>query len=110
MADFTIKENDRLPILTMTLKDAAGAVIDLVTNVSGVKLIMNNSSTGVNKINAPASSTSVGGVMTYEWAAGDTDTVGTYNCEVQITYTSGKPLTVPTSGYKTVEVTADLGD
>jgi hypothetical protein len=72
---------------------------------------MNDSVSGTNKINAAVTlTTPASGIITYEWAAGDTDTVGTYNGEFQITYTSGKMLTVPTVGYKSIEVIADLGD
>jgi hypothetical protein len=97
MADFTIRQDDTLPNLVATLKNAAGTGIDLSTGVTGVKFIMNNIASGTNKVNAACTiTTPASGIVTYG--------------EFQITYTSGKILTCPNATYVTIDVIADLGD
>jgi hypothetical protein len=111
MADFTIRQDDTLPNLVATLKNAAGTGIDLSTGVTGVKFIMNNIASGTNKVNAACTiTTPASGIVTYEWLAADTDTAGAFRGEFQITYTSGKILTCPNATYVTIDVIADLGD
>lgn len=46
--------------------------------------------------------------LTYQWAAGQTDTAGRYNTEFEFTLTGGRPLTAPTDGYVLVIIEPDL--
>ncbi len=106
MADISIKENDRLPVVNAILRQA-GQPINLTG--STVKFIMADAYTGTVKVNASCSVTNAtGGAVSYAWAAGDTDTVSSYKAEFQITDSNGKTLTCPNTGHLTVEVVDDL--
>ena len=94
MADFTIKQGDRLPILTATLLDQDDSVINL-TGVTGVNFKFRlKGSTSVTT--RPASITDAAlGQVEYTWQTGDTDTPGLIFAEWQIDYGSGQFMTVP---------------
>jgi len=51
----------------------------------------------------------VRGRVKYSWSATDTDTAGTYESEVQVTFANGKIRTFPSDGYFLVEITDDVG-
>lgn len=105
----TIKEGDRLPVLTATLKDADGVAIPLGTATS-VKFLMASKTTGTLKVDANATIVdAAAGQISYAWGANDTDTPGTYQCEFEILWNSGKKQTVPTVGYFDIMVEPDLG-
>lgn len=108
MADFSMKANDRLPVIKAVLK-RNGAPLDL-TNATSVDFIMKGTGpTGAVKVNSPAEIVDApGGVVQYAWAIGDTNTPGTYQGEWEITWQDGKPQTVPTKSYHAIEVAADL--
>ncbi len=115
MSTFQIKRNDRLPSLTATLKQGVGttseAAIDLTTATS-VKFIMKDAQTpgGTAKVAAAAVVvTPASGTVKYNWAAGDTDTPGTFSCEWEITFPGPLLQTVPSSSYDTVKIDVDLG-
>jgi hypothetical protein len=112
MATFTIKRDDRLPVLQATLRQNVGetdeSAIDLTT-ASAVLFKMRNRDTGELKIDAAASVvTPAAGVVSYAWAAGDTDTEGAYDSEFEVSYGAGVTLTVPNDGYDLIVITADL--
>lgn len=101
-----LKKNDRLPLARAELTDANGAALDLTG--ATVTFKMRRWGTETLKI-ASASATVIdapGGVVQYSWAAGDTDTPGTYDGEFVVTY-GGLPMTVP--GGNTVLVVIDAG-
>jgi hypothetical protein len=111
VADFTIKRNDREPDLVMTLTQN-GAPWPIPAG-STAKIIMKLPGAGVPKVDAAvvidADQGTNPGKVSYAWAAGNTDTEGVYDVEVQVTLSSGETATFPISGYKTIEVTEDLG-
>lgn len=108
-ADFTIKTGDTAPAIVGTLKDATLAVVNL-TAANAVRFIMKNKATGVKVIDQPAVFTNAaGGVVTYQWQTGDTNTVATYTAEFEIAWSDGTFESFPNSKYIVVRVIADLG-
>ena len=103
---FKIKQNDTSPSLQATLKDASLAPIDLTG--SQVRFHM-RSVDGTLKINAPMIVvTPTLGLVQYNWQAGDTDTVGTYYVEFQVTYPGNSIETFPNDGNKVVSIVKEL--
>lgn len=99
MADFTIGQDDLLPIIAATLKDEQGAAVDLTG--ASCKFHMGIAGSPA-KINATAViDVAASGTVHYVWASGDTDTPGTYEAEWEVTYTAGsKPITFPNTATK----------
>ena len=103
---FNIKQNDTSPSLGATLKDAQLTPINLVG--STVKFHM-KSSDGVVKVNQSMVVTdAINGVVQYNWVTGDTDTVGTYYIEFQVTYSDSSIETFPNNGSLIVSVVKEL--
>jgi len=103
---FTIKQNDTSPSLSAILKDSSLVAVDLTG--ATVKLHM-KSIDGILKINSAMTITSaIGGTVQYDWQTGDTDTVGTYLVEFQVTYSDGAIETFPNSGNSIVSVVREL--
>ena len=103
---FSIKQNDTSPSLQVTLRDSSLVVINLTG--ASVRFHM-KSVDGILKIDAPMTVTSaLGGVCQYDWQAGDTDTVGTYYVEFEVTYSDASVESFPNNGSKTVKVVREL--
>lgn len=97
--EFVIKQNDQLPALIVTCLDGAEPV-DLLTATSA-RLLMRNLSAGL-KVDAEVEILDQTdddnlGKVTYEWEPTDTDTVGTFNAEIEVTWPDGKIQTFPAS-------------
>lgn len=109
MADrFVIKQNDRREAIKRTLKDSAGVKVNLTG--ATVKFIMKSTPTGTAKVNATALvMDAVNGIVQYNWAVGDTDTMGTFLGEFEITFADATKQTFPNDGYIEVRVIAELG-
>lgn len=105
MPDRILKQHDLFPSLQATLSDDNGP-IDLST-ATGVKLLMRTGGTLVS--GACTIVDARNGIVRYDWARGDTDTVGEYNVEFEITWPTALPETVPNDGYNSIEIQADLG-
>lgn len=103
-----MKKNDRRPTMTSTLT-SDGEPINLTT-ASSVKFIMTPTTSTTPKVNAAASfdaDRTTGGVS-YSWAAVDTDTVGLFKAEWEITWGDGTKQTFPSDDYVYVKIVADL--
>jgi len=98
-------KTDTLPDLEFTIKQD-GSAVDLTG--ATVKFYMKNRDTGNVKINGVACTLVVAasGTCKYVWQSGDTDTVGTFVAEVEVTFSGG---TVQT-GYEnlTIEIRDDI--
>lgn len=102
-----IKQNDTSPALVGQLFNPDGSNPDLTG--ATVKFIMRSSSGGAAKVDASATVvTASTGRVKYTWSAGDTDTVGEYEGEFEVTFSGGAVQTYPNKGYLKIEVTDDL--
>lgn len=103
---FSIKQNDTSPALQAILKDATLAPIDLTGAV--VRFHM-KSLEGSLKVNTTMTVVNaLGGIVQYDWVLGDTDTVGAYYVEFQVTYADASVETFPNNGNKIVSVVREL--
>lgn len=111
MADFTIKRNDLLPELVLTIT-ADGVAVNLTgfTPVFNMVLVKNGKRVAPAKVargamtilDAPA------GKVKYSWVSGNTNTAGDYLAEVEIG-TPGGPFTSPNTSYISISIVEDLG-
>lgn len=84
-------QNDTLPFLDFTIeKDGVAVNLTSATVVFSMK-----NDKGVRKIDKQACSlvTPLSGICRYELQLGDTDTAGTFNGEIQITFPGGTKQT-----------------
>lgn len=94
-----LKQHDLQPYYYFKVEDAYNEAVDL----TGATIVctMKNRSTGVLKINRQSAGIALAdqdtdtGKAQYQWQSGDTDTVGNYIIEFEITPASGGKFTVP---------------
>jgi hypothetical protein len=114
MADFSLKAHDLLPYIEATLSTgptpANQTPVNLTTAV-GVKFIMTAKTSGTPKVEAAAQIISAtGGIVRYNWIAGDTAVVGSYQAEWEVTWPGAKPQTFPKDSYHSIDIVADLNN
>ena len=107
--DFLIKQNDTSPSLEGICRDGRRRPVDL----TGATVVFNMRSLpgGAVKVNGGtmgAVGLATRGRQKYSWAAGDVDTAGTFEGEVQATFSNGVIRTFPPDGYITIEITDDI--
>lgn len=121
MADRQIipmKQHDLLPALSLRLVDDNNPNGVDLTLATEARLLVADSLSGTLKINqvmtiaaqtVPANL----GVVGYGWTGADTDTVGDFDVEVQVTWPGPKPQTWPDPAsapfYVILRITKDLG-
>ena len=109
---FTIKQGDTAPALHATLTDSAGTVIDVTgaTIQFQMKLRehLGNEEVPLKVDAAGAIVNGTGGIVKYDWVAGDTDTEGDYAAEFRVTFAGGTIRTVPNPSFITVRVVGDV--
>jgi hypothetical protein len=99
---FTIKQGDTSPALRVALKyDDCKAVN---TTDATVMFHMREYGGTTPVISAAGVVVSIGGIVEYRWAGGDTDALGSYEAEFEITYADGTVETFPSNGYIPVQV------
>jgi len=102
-----MKQNDTLPAITAQLVDADGSIPDLTG--ATVKFIMRLTSGGAAKVDTSATIvTATTGDVKYSWVAADTDTVGDYEGEFEVTFSGGAIQTYPNSRYFSIKVVDDI--
>lgn len=113
---FSLKQGDTRPIYIAALKENFGlpseAPIDLSADGTTVKFIMRKQGSPTAKVNSFAFiEDAANGIVSYSWdgVAGDTNEVGTFDVEFEITHPDGGVETVPNVGYLTVTIVDDLG-
>lgn len=107
--EFDIKENDTSPSLEGICRDGFGAPVNMTG--ANVEFHMRLHPAGAVKISAGAM-VAVGsaelGRFKYVWQAGDTDTAGVYEGEVEATFSNGAIRTFPPNGYFLVQIKDDI--
>lgn len=105
---FVIKQDDTAPSYVADLK-TNGAPVDLTPATSATFKMRQTGQTAL-KVNAAMAidADPATGRVQYDWQTGDTDTIGTYEAEIEILWTDGTIETWPNTGYASVTVAADL--
>lgn len=104
---FYIKQNDTSPAMLATLQDADGNAVNV--NAGSVRFHMR--AIGSTTVIVDAAATIVDGVnglVRYNWDATDTDTIGSYQAEFEVTYSDGTIETFPNNSYIRVEIIDDI--
>lgn len=104
---FYVKQNDTSPAMLATLQDADGNAID----ITGASVRFHMRAIGSNQTTVDGDATIVtasSGLVRYDWIAADTDTVGSYQAEFEVTYADSSIETFPNDGYIRVEITDDI--
>lgn len=107
MSTFYIKQNDTVPSIRAILENGSGNAVDLID--ASVNFHMRT--LGGTTVTTDAAATVVNaasGIVQYNWDAADTDTIGSYQAEFEVTYSDGTIETFPNNGYIRVEITDDI--
>jgi hypothetical protein len=103
MADiFQIKRRDTSPALLYRISPAP-------SSLAGASIIFNlKNASGTVVINRAAADNTDSDILRYQWQAGDTDTVGQFQGEFEITYADGTVGTWPNRGFIPVVIYDDI--
>lgn len=95
MADFELTVGDRLPALQVQALDKNGMPVNLTGCT--VKFSMTEVGADVPTVDAAAVTVddAVNGLMSYNWAIGDTDAAGVYKARFAVNDGTGKVQSVP---------------
>lgn len=104
---FYIKQNDTEPTFQAGLLDSDGFPVDL-TSATAVRFHMRDASGTVIVDQPMVIITAASGVVQYDWIAADTQTAGSFQVEVEVTYLGGSIETFPNNGYEEVIITDDI--
>jgi hypothetical protein len=105
---FEIKQGDTGPRIETTLLDGDGVPVDLTDAVSvRFKMVAKAHPHAVklNRVTAGFNPTTAGEVW-YQWAAGNTDTPGSYTIDWQVTFPGAIIMTFPSHTFDEVKVIA----
>lgn len=106
---FYIKQNDTLPAIRSIVQDGDGFAINLTD--ATVRFHMRNLETNELVVDEVAEIVvETGGIVQYSWADGDTETVGWFKAEWQVTYGSDfvGVETFPSEGYLWVKIEGEV--
>ena len=104
---FYIKQNDTVPSIRATLQHGNGDPGDLIN--ATVRFHMR--AIGANNTTVDAAAVVVSaeaGIVQYNWIADDTDTIGSYQAEFEVTYPDSTVETFPNDGYVRIEIIDDI--
>jgi hypothetical protein len=101
---FALKQGDTENAIQAVLRSRnTGAAIDL-TDVSAVAFEMYKTDGTALVSGAGSVVSETGGTIKYEWAAGDTDTVGTHNARFLLSWSGGGEESFPARGWIKVAI------
>jgi hypothetical protein len=104
---FYIKQNDTKPAIAATLIDSDGSIPSLTGATVSFKMRKVGEASAT--VDSSASVTSADNAeVTYAWIASDTATVGSYEGEFEVTYSTGGIQTFPNNGYIEIEIVDDI--
>lgn len=104
---FAIKQHDRRPYLTGTIKQPNGSPMNL-SGVTAAYLIIRKTGSNSVLLRKPVIFTDpANGRFQYVWETGDTDSPGTYDAEIELQW-GAEPQTVPVDSYYRIIVVDDL--
>ena len=104
---FTIKKGDTSPSIQSTLKDSAGVAV----NITGATVKIHMKEIGSSTLKVDQTMIIVdasGGIVKYDWSSSDTDTIGTYYVEFEVTKADNSVETFPNNGNAVVVITSSL--
>lgn len=106
MSTFYMKQNDTSPSIKIECADGDDAIIP-VTGAS-VNFFMRDAN-GTVKVNGAGDVVDgPNGIIKYDWVLTDTNTVGVFNAEFQVTFAGGEIETFPNKGYISVVIGDDI--
>lgn len=104
---FYVKQNDTSPSMLATLQDASGNAVDVTA--ATIRFHLRPISSNTVKVDEAATIvTADEGIVRYDWQAADTDTIGSYQAEFEVTYADATIETFPNDGYIRVEIISDI--
>ena len=90
-----------------TLKDENGQIVDVTGASVEFHMAKLNSSSVITGASATVTNESAGTVE-YAWSASDTDSIGTFRVEFEVTFPTGLVETYPNSEYISIQITDDI--
>ena len=89
------------------LKDGQNAAVDLTS--SSVRFHMRQIGSAAIVVDKPAVIVNAAiGLVRFDWAAADTDTIGSYQAEFEVTYDNSAVETFPNNSYIRVDILDDI--
>lgn len=105
--DYVIKQGDTKPIVTATILDATGAVVNLTGCT--VQFVMRALTSNTPLIQKSATVvTPAAGTVSYTWTAQDTATAGNYMAQFVVTFGDATIQSFPVDGYLEVLIEENL--
>lgn len=107
MSTLQMKKDDLEPKFIATLRNADGTAVDL-TNATSVSLIVKQQGGPKYFKGSAVFIDRSNGIVSYTWASGNTDTVGSFQMEWEVIWPTNRQETFPNTGYDTLIIGASL--
>ena len=110
---FTIKRNDTLPMLMVSVVDRGKLYEKQPFDLSGVTAVtfsMKNVDCDYNKISLKTAGIfcASGGTLQYQWVPEDTNESGNYIGEFELNFSDGNKMSIPQIGGINIEIVDDI--
>lgn len=110
MSVLTFKKGDLEPTFIATLYKEDGVTPIDLTSASSVKFIAVPVGGGTTINRAMSFVSRAAGTVSWAPTAGDTGTVGAYNFEIQVTWSTGRWQTIPNDSFGSMVIVQDIAD